>query len=358
MNNKVKDIILSLVFITLLFTFMIVNILKKDNDISYSERRKLEKLPKITYNSFIDGTYFDKLDKYTTDQFVFRDSFRKIKINIDLYTKNNYNNLYLYNNYIIEELYPLNKESVLNITNKINDIKNRYLNETNKIFYSIVPDKNYFVNNDNLKLDYNELKNIMNSNLDIEYIDIFNELSLEDYYKTDTHWKEERLENVVSKLSSKMNFKININYSFKEISDFNGTYSSRIIKEDIKDKIYILNNNINASVYNYEDDKYEYIYDLNKLNSLDKYNIYLNGSVSLLKILNNEYEESKKDLIVFRDSYGSSLIPLLIDGYNSITVVDIRYIKSSMLKNYIDFNNKDILFLYSTLLINDSFTLK
>ena len=48
-----------------------------------------------------------------TDQFVGRDSFRKIKINIDLFTKNNYNNLYLYNDYIIEELYPLNKESVL-----------------------------------------------------------------------------------------------------------------------------------------------------------------------------------------------------------------------------------------------------
>lgn len=358
MNNKVKEIVLSLIFITFLFTFMIVNILKKDDDISYSERRKLEKLPKITYNSLIDGTYFNALDKYTTDQFVGRDSFRKIKINIDLLTKNNYNNLYLYNDYIIEELYPLNKESVLNVTNKINDIKNKYLNETNNIFYSIVPDKNYFVNDDNLKLDYNELKNIMDTNLNIEYIDIFNELSLEDYYKTDTHWKEEKIEKVVNKLSSKMNFKINSNYSFKEISDFNGTYSSRIIKEDIKDKIYILDNDITALVYNYESDKYEDIYDLNKLNSLDKYNIYLNGSVSLLKIINNEYDESKKDLIVFRDSYGSSLIPLLIDGYNNITIIDIRYIKSSMLKDYIDFNNKDVLFLYSTLLINDSFTLK
>lgn len=358
MNNKIKEIVLSIIFITFLFSFMIVNILKKDDDISYSERRKLEKRPKITYNSLIDGTYFNTLDKYTTDQFIGRDSFRKIKINIDLLTKNNYNNLYLYNDYIIEELYPINKESVLNVTKKINDIKNRYLNETNNIFYSIVPDKNYFVNDDNLKLDYNELKSIMNTNLNIEYIDIFNELSLEDYYKTDTHWKEERLEKVVNKLSSKMNFKINNDYSFKEIIEFNGTYSSRIIKKNISDKIYILDNNINALVYNYESDKYEDIYDLNKLNSLDKYNVYLNGSVSLLKIINNEYDESKKDLIVFRDSYGSSLIPLLIDGYNSITVVDIRYIKSSMLKDYIDFNNKDVLFLYSTLLINDSFTLK
>ena len=355
MNNKVKNIVLSIIFITFLFTFMIVNIVKKDDDISYSERRKLEKAPKITYDSVINGTYFSKLDKYTTDQFIWRDNFRKIKIDIDLLT--NYNKLYLYNDYIIEETYPLNKESVINVTNKINDIKRTYLNETNNIYYSVVPDKNYFVNDDNLKLDYDELKNIMNSNLDIKYIDIFNELSLEDYYKTDTHWREERLFKVVNKLSKEMNFNITNNYSFKRISDFNGTYSSRIVRKDIKDEIYILDNVNDINVYNYETNGYEKVYDLIKLNSLDKYNVYLSGSVSLLKI-ESMNTGSTKDLIVFRDSYGSSLIPLMMNGYKSITVVDTRYISPSMLSNYIDFNNKDILFLYSTLLINDSFTLK
>ena len=336
---------------------MIVNILKKDDDISYSERRKLEKVPKITYDSVINGTYFSKLDKYTTDQFILRDNFRKIKIDIDLLTKNNYNKLYLYKDYIIEETYPLNKESVINVTNKINNIKRTYLNETNNIYYSIVPDKNYFVNDDNLKLDYDELKNIMNSNLDIKYIDIFNELSLEDYYKTDTHWKEEKLSKVVNKLSKEMNFNIDNNYSFKKISDFNGTYSSRIVRKDIKDEIYILDNVNDMNVYNYETNGYEKVYDLTKLNSLDKYNVYLSGSVSLLKI-ESMNTDSAKDLIVFRDSYGSSLIPLMMNGYKSITIVDTRYISPSILSNYIDFNNKDILFLYSTLLINDSFTLK
>lgn len=357
MNNKIKDIVLTIIFITFLFTFMIVNIIKKDDDISYSERRKLQKMPKITYDSVINGTYFNILDKYTTDQFIWRDNFRKIKIDIDLLTKNNYNKLYLYKDYIIEETYPLNKESVLNVTNKINDIKRTYLNETNNIYYSIIPDKNYFINNDNLKLDYEKLKNIMNTNLDIKYIDIFNELSLEDYYKTDTHWKEERLSKVVNKLSKEMNFNISSNHSFKRISDFNGTYSSRIVMEDIKDEIYILDNVNDMNVYNYEVNDYEKVYDLTKLNSLDKYNVYLSGSVSLLKI-ESMNTNSNKELIVFRDSYGSSLIPLMIDGYKSITVVDTRYISPSILSNYIDFNNKDILFLYSTLLINNSFTLK
>ena len=334
-----------------------INIIKKDTDISIAERRKLATMPELTTKSLFDGTYFKKFDSYVTDQFVGRDTFRKIKIDIELSTKGEYNNLYLYDDYIIEETYPLNKESVINVTNKINDIKRTYLNETNNIYYSIVPDKNYFVNDDNLKLDYDELKNIMNSNLDIKYIDIFNELSLEDYYKTDTHWREERLFKVVNKLSKEMNFNITNNYSFKRISDFNGTYSSRIVRKDIKDEIYILDNVNDINVYNYETNGYGKVYDLIKLNSLDKYNVYLSGSVSLLKI-ESMNTGSTKDLIVFRDSYGSSLIPLMMNGYKSITVVDTRYISPSMLSNYIDFNNKDILFLYSTLLINDSFTLK
>ena len=357
MNDKIKDIIVTLVFLFTIISLFLINVIKKDTDISIAERRKLATMPELTIKSLFDGTYTKKLDSYVTDQFVERDTFRKIKINIELSTKGEYNNLYMYNDYIIEETYPLNKESVINVTNKINDIKRTYLNETNNIYYSIVPDKNYFVNDDNLKLDYDELKNIMNSNLDIKYIDIFNELSLEDYYKTDTHWREERLFKVVNKLSKEMNFNITNNYSFKRISDFNGTYSSRIVRKDIKDEIYILDNVNDINVYNYETNGYEKVYDLIKLNSLDKYNVYLSGSVSLLKI-ESMNTDSTKDLIVFRDSYGSSLIPLMMNGYKSITVVDTRYISPSMLSNYIDFNNKDILFLYSTLLINDSFTLK
>ena len=155
-----------------------------------------------------------------------------------------------------------------------------------------------------------------------------------------------------------MNFNITNNYSFKRISDFNGTYSSRIVRKDIKDEIYILDNVNDINVYNYETNGYEKVYDLIKLNSLDKYNVYLSGSVSLLKI-ESMNTDSAKDLIVFRDSYGSSLIPLLIPYYQEIMVVDTRYISSKILDQYIDFDQyDDVLFIYSTLLINDSYSLK
>ena len=77
----------------------------------------------------------------------------------------------------------------------------------------------------------------------------------------------------------------------------------------------------------------------------------------MLTIETPDYHGSR-ELIVFRDSYGSSLIPLLVTGYSKVTVVDTRYISPKLLNQYIEFKDQDVLFMYSTLIINNSTTLK
>ena len=99
------------------------------------------------------------------------------------------------------------------------------------------------------------------------------------------------------------------------------------------------------------------VYNISKLSGLDKYDVYLSGASSLLTITNKQ-NNTNRELIVFRDSYASSLIPLIIEGYSKITLVDTRYISPKILDNYIDFDNQDIYFLYSALLINDSYSMK
>ena len=361
MSDKIKDIVVTLVFLITIISLFLINIIKKDTDISISERRKLATMPELTTKSLFDGTYFKKFDSYVTDQFIERDTFRKIKIDIELSTKGEYNNLYLYDDYIIEEIFPLNSNSINNLTSKINYIKDTYLNDNSNIYYTIIPDKNYFVNNGNLKLDYNKLQDMMKNNLsNINYINIFDKLTLDNYYKTDTHWKEEDLFNVANTIANQMNFDItNNNNVVNTITTFKGSYAGRLsVTKDI-DTIKTISNpsTLNSSVYNYETKKYTDIYDYTKINSLDKYDIYLSGAVPIIDITNNN-TSSDKELIVFRDSYGSSLIPLLIEGYKKITVIDIRYISSKILNKYIDFNDQDVLFMYSILTINNSFSIR
>ena len=361
MNDKIKDIVVTIIFLFTVISLFLINVIKEDTDISVAERRKLATMPELTTKSLFDGTYFKKFDSYVTDQFVERDAFRKIKIDIELSTKGEYNNLYLYDDYIIEEIFPLNSNSINNLTNKINYIKDTYLNDNSNIYYTIIPDKNYFVNNGNLKLDYNKLQDMMKSNLtNLNYINIFDKLTLDNYYKTDTHWKEEDLFNVANTIANQMNFDItNNNNVVNTITTFKGSYAGRLsVTKDIDTIKTISNPSIdNSSVYNYETKKYTDIYDYTKINSLDKYDIYLSGAVPIIDITNNN-TSSDKELIVFRDSYGSSLIPLLIEGYKKITVIDIRYISSKILNKYIDFNDQDVLFMYSILTINNSFSIR
>lgn len=362
MTNKSKDIIITIIIPLFIITLLFINIFKKDTLISVTERRALATKPDLTIASIFDGTYMKAFDKYTTDQFYLRDKFRLLKADIDLTIQKNYHNLYLKDDYIIEQIYPLNISSINSLSRKITNIKNVYLDSTNNIYLSIIPDKNYFINENNLKLDYNILKDTFINNLNYAtYIDIFPELSLDNYYKTDQHWREETLINVANKITNTMNGTVYNDYKTKTLTTFLGTYAGRIPrKNNTIDDLTILTNNIidNAIVYNYQTKTYTNIYDLSKLStSNDKYDVYLSGSVPLITITNNK-STSTKELIIFRDSYTSSLAPLLLSIYSKITLIDTRYISPKILSNYVEFKDKDILFIYSTLLINNSVSIK
>ena len=79
--------------------------------------------------------------------------------------------------------------------------------------------------------------------------------------------------------------------------------------------------------------------------------------MSLLEITNPAGPE-EKTLVIFRDSFGSSLAPLLAEGYGRVILVDLRYMPGSMLQDYVDVSGADVLFLYSTLVLNNSTLLR
>ncbi len=94
------------------------------------------------------------------------------------------------------------------------------------------------------------------------------------------------------------------------------------------------------------------VYDLEKYKtSTDKYNLYLSGPTSIITI-NNPSSSTNKELILFRDSFGSSVAPLLIENYSKITLIDLRYINKELLQQFVDFENQDVLFLYSVPVLN------
>lgn len=296
------------------------------------------------------------------DNFYQRETFRKLKtsVELDIFKKQDVNKIYKYSDFLVEQIYPLDEKSITNLTNKINYIKDNYLNETNKIYYSIIPDKNYYTDNSHLKPDYDKMKQIMKNNLkDLQYIDVFQDLKLDSYYYTDSHWKQEKLQSVAKTIADNMNFSITQNYNEQKVATFKGVYAGQLPINTKEDEIKILVNDVmaNVNVYNYETKEQGGIYNFKKLNGYDKYDIYLSGATPLIEI-NNQNNKTNKTLVIFRDSYASSLAPLLTEGYSKITLVDTRYISPKILNEYVNFENADILFIYSTLVINSSMALK
>ena len=352
-----KDKINTWLFLIFILSFSLLHIFMPDKEISTTERRKLATFPIVELNN----EYSQKLEKYLLDQFPFRDDFRSIKANFNyhiLHRLDN-NNIYLKDNYIFKSNYPTNRESINNFIVKTNKIKNM-LSDNNNVYLMIIPDKNYYLNDkDFLQIDYDYIYKKVEK-LDIPFIDIRNIMNLNDYYETDTHWKQEKLDKVVLKMSNIMNFNYKkINYNQNVYNKFYGVYyGESAIKRNPEKIVYLTNDIINHADDKYlEHNNFNKVYNLDKLKGLDSYEVFLDGASSFIE--NNNLDcKNDKELVIFRDSFGSSLSPLLINYYSKITLIDNRYINSANFLKYIEFKNQDILFLYSTLMVNNSVTLK
>ena len=357
MQDKTKNVIVTIGFVFIMMSVFLINIIAKDKEISVTERRKLAKFPEVSISKLLKGETTSKFESYAVDQFVGRDIFRTVKAfySTNIYKQKDNNNLFEKDGAIYKMEYPLNETNIKKSAQKINEVYNTYLKDMN-VYYAIIPDKNYYLeNDDHLKFDYNELESIMENELtNFKYIDIWNSLGLEDYYKTDIHWRQENLDKVVSIIQTNMNLrKIKNDYVVCDVGSFYGTYYGQIPGNFKPDKMYILINDTinNCTTYNYETSEIGKIYD--EKASQDKYDIYLSGATPIISI-ENKNANTDKELLLFRDSFGSSLVPLLVENYSKITLIDLRYISSKLLGQFIEFEDQDVLFLYSTVVLNQN----
>ncbi len=363
MAKKVKDIITISLLALISFGFLLASLIIPDRDYSMTERRVLAGQPELSFSSLSSGKFMTEFDNYTLDQFPLRDTMRSIKAYTSrhiLCNKDN-NGLFVYDGYISGTDFELNKERVPKNTDKLAEVYNNYIKNTDCTTYlTIVPDKNYYLAPiaKYPHLDYSALESLVKSELDFaEYIDIFDELGLSCYYKTDQHWKQEEITDVADTLLSAMGADTTSDYE-KHCLDipFYGAYYYQALLKLPSDTIYYLTNetidNCIITSYNTGTAASSSMYDMEKAYGNDPYEMFLSGSDALLTI-ENPNSGNDRELIIFRDSFASSLAPLLVCGYSKITLVDLRYIQSHMLREFINFNNQDVLFLYSTLILNN-----
>ena len=340
--------------------------LGSEKDVSAAERRPLAQFPELSASSLLKGGFMEKFEEYTLDQFPLRDEFRTLKsmFSYKVLGKIDNNSIYIADGYAAKLEYPLNTVSVNNALKKFDYIYEAYLQDADcRIYSAVIPDKGYYLATAKgyPAMDYPKLFSQMTEGMPwAKGIDITGSLDITDYYRTDTHWRQEKLVDTANVLCDAMNISRPEGLTPTLVSQqFKGVYYGQAALPMRAEEIYVMENPTLAAcrVYNYETGEYGSIYDLPKLSGSDPYDVYLSGAQALLRI-ENPNAKTDRELIFFRDSFGSSLAPLLLQDYKSVTLVDIRYVGSQLLGQFLDITNQDVLFAYSTLILNNSTTLK
>lgn len=415
MNRRMKNMMI----IGLFSIYIVVMALwlwgKSDIEYSVSERRNLAKKPKITVTSVINGSYMNNFDKYVTDQFPQRETFRKLNswLLVNIMRKKDVNNIYvkdgyaakiedvidyksvnwgirqmryICDNYIYSEDYMQDENyNIKHTTNSDIDSDGDISKASNssydiskdnnmsdderkdRVYMCIIPDKNYYLT-DGVEypyIDYDEFVQLYRTGMDdyTRYIDISNLLNIDNYYKTDIHWRQETLVDIAKQILDAMTEYDN-DISNDDIEDykvntgneeFYGVYYGQRALSMKPDIIrYLTSDIIDDYRVTYADTGEAVsmpVYDMGKASGRDPYEMYLGGSLSLVTI-DNAKADTDRRLIIFRDSFGSSLAPLLAEKYKQTVLIDIRYISPTVLSSYVDFENADVLFMYSEQVLN------
>ena len=364
--EKRKNLAVVCLTAAFLLGFLVWSLLKPDDAVSQSERRKLAQKPELTAASVLNGTCMTDFESYTLDQFPLRDGFRRLKaaVLLDVLREKDNNGIYLADGYAAKLEYPLDEASVQHAAERFQYIYETYLSGTEtKIYEAVIPDKGAFLaaQNGYPALDYSALSVLLQEGMPYaEPVDLMPALSLSSYYRTDLHWRQEALLPVAKRLAAAMGVELSAQYdTVTADTPFYGVYCGQSTLPLTPDSLRYLTNEAlrGCTVYDYETGGTGPVYDLSALTGEDPYSVFLSGAKSLLTITNPN-ADTDRELVIFRDSFASSLAPLLLEGYAKITLVDIRYVQPERLGRWLTFDSQDVLFLYSVPVLNHSEALK
>ena len=166
--------------------------------------------------------------------------------------------------------YPLNESSLDRAAGRFQYLYDKYLNGSNRVFLSVIPDKNCFLARESghLSMDYAQLESLMAQKVGFaDYISISDLLERDDYYRTDTHWRQERITDVAERLAQAMGVTLTQNYEESVLErDFYGVYCGQSALPLAPESIhYLINDAIrDCTVYDYQNNRTGTVYDMDR----------------------------------------------------------------------------------------------
>lgn len=363
---KKKSLAAVLVFLGVIGGISLVSLGAKDREFSENENRYLAQLPSVSWNDIYSGDFQDGFEEYLKDHVAFRDEWITVKTFIQKATGNtDIGGAYVgKDGYDFEKITPddVDKKLVMKNTRAVNE----YLEYCSKAvgsdncYFMLVPTAG-LINGD--KLPKNAILFDQESYIDdikskitqATFVDVREDLKRGSdkqlYYKTDHHWTTDGAFIAYKqwKNASGKGEVLDSRFEEKKVTDkFRGSLYSKILDVDSDyDDIMMLSTG--------DEDKYTVIadgkdiggiYQEDKLSEKDKYAYFMGGNYGEASI-HNPTASGKGNLLIIKDSFANSFVPMLATDYENIYMVDLRYYQGDM-SSYISENNiSEVMVLYN-----------
>ena len=360
-NDGLYTLIAAFLITAIIFAFSLFTLTGKVKPYSENENRYLAGRPHLSAASVSDGKYMKDMESYLSDQFAGRSVLIKTRTAIDiLMGKKESNGVYIgKNHFLFEKPTAYDEKTVGKTIEAINTFTDKHKKINS--YMAIAPDASDILSdlmpknapNENQKEQIKTVYNKMSKSL--KTVDIYTTLENSNekqslYYRTDHHWTTKAAEIAFKQIAANMKIdtsKVN-HKTYAVTNDFQGTLASSSGLFNAKDNIYItvpVTDITYFVTYVQENKKSSSVFDTKKLNQKNKYEVFFGGNFAKVKI--DTTLNSKRVLMIVKDSYANCLVPMLTPYYKTIIMIDPRYYTDKIEKTVKDEGVTDVLWLYN-----------
>lgn len=354
-----------IVFGVLLFGFAAATIFIPAVKFSETENRMLAQKPQLKATAILSGAYEADYEEYLTDQFVLRDGWIGLKTGLErlLLKKESKDIYFAEDEYLIEkhtgaftsDTANRNIETLTRFVEKYQDQL-----DAEHITVMVVPNAVEILQDKlppfappSIEGDYlNQFAGTLPEDVWFDAARILRKHKAEEiYYKTDHHWKTLAAFYVYQEWAKEQGFSVPelSDYRIETVTDsFEGTIQSKLGIKTAGDTIelFLPLKETAYTVQRENSSKLEYsLYDDTALDTKDKYAVYFGGNQGLLR-MNTNVDNDRKILII-KDSYANCFIPFMLEEFQAIDVLDLRYDRRRLSERIAEGEYTDILVLYN-----------
>lgn len=334
MRNKLEIVL----FLILIFGIGIGYLVLPQREFSEMENRYLSECPEFTWKELLNGTYTEKFEDYTADQIVGKDLLVKLNVAVNrAMGVTEIQQVYIgKDGYLIQdyqepgELLQENLDYIRLFAMEHPEITMTMLLVPNasEIYPEELP---AFAETYSQQAVIEEAVKALEPQ--IEVVDATDSLLThkeeELYFKTDHHWNALGTYYAYVELCKALEVEPTPYSQYQaevvEQPFYGSLYSKAPMFGQVPDEMILLKNPEGQYQVNYvnENRETDSMLDYSYAEKKDKYAIYFGGNYPLT-VIRSQGEEQEKVLII-KDSYANSLVPMLADQYGEIHMMDLRY---------------------------------